>query len=174
MVVSALIYILNGFMLLRGAVLSQGTWSTASAHSRGSSSDAMAETEDEVIEATEDAAPEAGSTEISKSKKKRQKKKAAAAAAGNGTADGGDVEAAAPPAAQVQPATDAQERYLSVLETLRSGDETAFWASLSGCGIGDKKAKKLAEALKQTVSQKVRRNDQSATPARGHAQSRTR
>jgi len=104
----------------------------------------MAEDEAELV-----LEPDEASAEVSKKKKKKKKKTSASAE----TAEG-EEPAAAPPA-QVQPAPDAQEKYLAVLEALRSGDETACWASLSACNIGDKKARKLAEALKQTVSQKV-------------------
>ena len=62
-------------------------------------------------------------------KKKKKKKK--------GGADSGP-----PP-----PAPDAQERFQRVLEQVRACDEAMSSADLSNCAIGDKKLRKLAEAV---------------------------
>ncbi|KAL3929073.1 MAG: hypothetical protein SGPRY_002113 [Prymnesium sp.] len=82
------------------------------------------------------------SAEAAKKKKKKKAKKQAEPADGQ--------HAACPP--QPPPLHDAHERYLGALSALRNpqGEEEAFWISLSNCGIGDKKARKLAEALKQS------------------------
>ena len=86
--------------------------------------------------------------ELSKSKKKRKKK------AKKAEGDGGDTGAIeledgeAGHAAGARP--DAQERYAAAMELLRGdGDDgSAAWVSLSRCGIGDKKLRKLVEILK--------------------------
>jgi hypothetical protein len=124
--------------------------------------------ESEPLQAAPAAAPEPADTGegnedpdegMSASKKKREKAKAAAArkkAAGGGTdsiADGGGgsgvTTAAAAPSG---PTEDAHARFQALLDALKEGREAPV-AQLARCGLGDKKLRMLASAVRTRGAQ---------------------
>jgi len=98
-------------------------------------SDSAANIAETTVVAGDEAAPEG---EQSAAAKKRAKKKAAAA---RKAADGGGASTATSAKA------DAAKLFADALASLQSGDADALWLSLSSCAIGDKKARKLLDAL---------------------------
>ncbi len=94
--------------------------------------------EEELDELPTDAQAASSGGGAGKKKKKKPKKKKS-----DGAGTGATPLAAAPAGG----AGGAAERYASALEALKGGTE--LWLSLSGCNVGDKKARKVIEALKQ-------------------------